>query len=635
MAYARLYFPLILCVWLGFFLRIHALHVVPLRGDEAFSAQYWAGMPLRQSLAEIAPKDPHPPLAFASFRLWRHLLGGTDSVFALRFFSVLGNIIGVASSFALGWRLSRSRTLAFFAALMWALHPFEIWHSQDFRNYAIWAGASVTAVWLCLRLIQGGTRADWWAYGLTAVAAALIFYTEVTLIVSLALCALWQRRSDKSFLRRLLALQAAILSLAAACFFVLQAEPIVSGSYGGNLNPFAPADYVSRFVPALALGEPLPFAPETIGAALTALLTLAALSLWRGAARQLRFLLTLLLLPLLLLGIVSLFRNVFHPRYVLAAAPACILLLAAGAFHAALRLEKRLKLPREALTALLLLPWFALAAYSLNAYYAGFDDPERRKSPAWDELGAFLSARAQADDLVIQLSADAAFGYYYRGIAPDIALPTHPEQTAEELQALLAGHSAAHRSLFVAARSNPAWQNQGLVEAWMRANMQEVLAADANGLPIWQYMPWRVPLKDKAERARFADTVALAAAEFMPEPLPSAELLLWLTWKPLAADARGIKSFVHVYGAAASASQLWSQDDQYPQRGRLSSADWKPGELFRDVYYLPVDALAAGEYRIVSGWYDPATGVRLLTADGGDTATIAQFHFPAGKSAAE
>ena len=75
---------LILIIWLGFALRLHELASVPLRGDEAFSALNWAGIPLHQSLTEIATLEPHPPLTYVLFRLWGLLIGGIDSPFALR-----------------------------------------------------------------------------------------------------------------------------------------------------------------------------------------------------------------------------------------------------------------------------------------------------------------------------------------------------------------------------------------------------------------------------------------------------------------------------------------------------------------------------------------------------------------------
>ena len=121
-------------------LRLHRLESVPLRGDEAFSVLYWADLPVAKSLTQIAHGEPHTPLVYLVARIWRHILGGIESVFALRMLSVLGNLLGVSAMYALGWRLSGARSVGMVAALMWALHPFEIWHSQEFRNYGYWAG---------------------------------------------------------------------------------------------------------------------------------------------------------------------------------------------------------------------------------------------------------------------------------------------------------------------------------------------------------------------------------------------------------------------------------------------------------------------------------------------------------------
>ena len=115
---------------------------------------YWADTPLNVSLSDIAHGEPHTPLVYAIGRLWNHLIGGIDSVFALRYLSALGNILGAPAMIALAWRLCGRLDLALLAGLMWAAHPFEIWHSQEFRNYAYWGGISAVALWLGLRLID-------------------------------------------------------------------------------------------------------------------------------------------------------------------------------------------------------------------------------------------------------------------------------------------------------------------------------------------------------------------------------------------------------------------------------------------------------------------------------------------------
>ena len=114
-------------------------------------------------------------------------------------------------------------------------------------------------------------------------------------------------------------------------------------------------------------------------------------------------------------------------------------------------------------------------------------------------------------------------------------------------------------------------ETPGVVVEWMRQNMQEVLSTDAAGLPIRQYMNWDAPADIGGELARFDKAVALLAGENCPALLPTGEFVLRLYWMPLSQTAASLKTFVHVYGAfnAATGSALWTQDDQFPQEGRL------------------------------------------------------------------
>lgn len=621
MSKLRSYGLLIAIIGLGFFLRIHDLQAVPLRGDEAFSALYWSDTPLTESLSAIAALDPHPPLAYALFRLWGRILGGIDNVFALRYLAVLGNVIGIPVMFALGLRLSHGRRAGFVAALLWALHPFEIWHSQDFRNYAIWAGLSVAAFWLGLRLLHRRRSIDWLLYAVMALCAALIFYAEALVTLALSSIVIQLCRSDRRFLRRFLALQGLVVGVSLAFFFVASAGEIVSGRYAGNLQSFAAGDYLSRFMPSLMLGETIPALLPELGLPLTAMAVIALAILLRAAPTQFQVVMTLIALPLSLLGFISLFRDVFHPRYVLATVPGFILLAALASEHAAAFLRSITRLSQNAILLLLMLPWFLLAIMTINAY---LNHPAFRKAPAWDELGAFLNPRVTKDDLVIQLALDSAFGYYYEGAAQDIGLPVKPNQEAAELAALLDGYSREFYSIYLVAREQAGWPNAGLVERWMLDNMQAVLRTNASGLPIWQFMRWSTLPEESRELARFGGVVALLAGDNCPSLLPSGELLLRLHWKPVARALTSLKTFVHVYGELddLSGSALWTQDDQYPQDGRLDAQTWTPGEVYRDIYYLPLNEFGAGDFEIQVGWYDPTNSSRLHLTDGSDSLTL-------------
>lgn len=625
MASLRLKLPIIVIILVGFSLRIHELQAAPLRGDEAFSALYWSDLSVSQSLSQIAPIDPHPPLTFLLFRFWAMILGGIDSVFSLRFASALGNTIGIPAMFALALLLTRNRGASLIAALIWALHPYEIWHSQDYRNYAIWAGFSAVSLWLGLRLIQGRGLTDAVVYAVAAFCAGLIFYSEILNIVALSCVAIvlaWRRRR---FLFRFLSLQFALGLAPIAAFALIQARSNFFGAYGGNLESFSAIDYLTRFIPTLAFGDYFNVRLPALWPAVALLYLIAALIVLRSSKRQFASLMLLTWLPLLLLGAVSLSRDIFDPRYVLNAVPALILLFVIASLRAAEALRKILPLNREALTLVILAPWFVLAGIALYAY---FNDPEFRKSPAWDELGRFLSARVKEDDLVIQLSVDPAFAYYYSGSAPEMALPAQATQPEAEIFATLEGLSSRYDSVFVVAREQAGWGNAGAVERWMNGQLQEVMRTDAGGLPIRQYADWPSASDFPGDIINFGDAVGLLGYEFFPAPLPTGELVLWVYWKPLSNTERPLKSFAHVYGDIHpdTGSALWSQDDQFPQGGSLDTTRWATGGVIREVYYLPARRLQRGDYQVAIGWYEPDTGGRLGLTEGDDALVLTSFH---------
>lgn len=614
MSSLRQYLPILLLILVGFSLRIHDLEAAPLRGDEAFSAQYWSDLPLSQSLRQIARFDPHPPLAYFLFRAWALILGGIDSVFSLRFISAIGNTIGIPAMYGLAVVVGGSRRAGLLAALIWALHPYLIWHSQDFRNYAIWAGVSVATLWLGLRLIRHRGRRDWLVYLCAACFAALTFYGEILNVLAASLLAVLLARDQVVFLGRFIMVQLFVTAIALFSFVIFQFQSGFIGSYGGNLEAFALGDYFIRFIPTLTLGDVIQSRFPALWSVVTIAHLIAALLIWRRSKRQLKIVMTLMLLPLTLLGVAATFRDIFNPRYVLGTVTAFALLMTLGSLHGAVYLRKFVRVNMTMLALLLLSPWILLAGHSLHAY---FNDVALRKAPAWDQLGDFLTSRVKENDLVIQLSVDPAFGYYYAGSAAEMALPAHPGQTAEEIVERLIELRGDYKSIYVVAHEQAGWPNAGVVDSWMRDNLQAVLRADTAGLPISQYMEWTMPDAFEGELAQFGDVVALVGFEFFSEPTPSGELLLWVYWKPISRTAVSLKSFVHIYDDInpASGTRLWSQSDKFPQDGRLDTRHWQAGTVYRDVYYLPTENLEVGNYQLSVGWYDPNSGERLLIND--------------------
>lgn len=601
----------VLLVFAGFFLRLYQLDSVALRGDEAFSAFNWAGLPLHESISTIATIEPHPPLTYTIFRGWG-LVMGIENPFALRMLSVLLNLIGIPASYALGKRIG-GRRLGLLAAAIWAVHPYQIWHAQDFRNYGMWAAFSITALWLGLRVINRDRRVDWILYLTAACIAAFTFYMELLAMAALSLFVLISKYRQRRFLARWIGAQVMIGGLVLLTFYLLQGQIIGSGSYSGTTSRFRPDLLFTWFLPSLIFGETLPAdIAALIWPFLSVILIHATAILWEQKWQNGLLLLLMGFLPLLLLGLASTRLGIFTPRYVLSSAPIYSLMLAGLVLAFA-----RKNAVRSILSLGLLLFWLGIGAMSLLSYFDGSP-----KAADWPALADYLRQNVEPDELVIQTSVDAAFSYYYRGPADDIGLPYTPLQRVEEIESILRDKSRQHPALWIVGKSFPSWRNAGVVESWAENNMQLVRSTLVSGLPVRQYKNWEIIDAAEGENllTKFEDIVELVDVEIFSKPEPTGEIVIWLNWRPLKITSSPLKVFVHLIGPVnpATGTPLWAQSDHFPQFERLSTISWPVGEVFRDVYWIPVDDVPAGEYTLSVGLYDPVSGDRLMTENGVD-----------------
>jgi len=610
-------------VLLGFALRLYHLNQVPLRGDEAFTVIHWMREPLSDTLANIATVDPQPPLAYFLYHVWGILTGTGEQT--VRLLPALLNLIGIPVLYALGKRIG-GRRVGLLAALMWAIHPYQIWHAQDARNYGIWAAASAASLWLGLRAVEHDRRVEWVLYVIVAAAAAYLYYLELFALVVINLYVLSTRWRDRRLLLRWLGAQVAIGLLLAPWY--LQERLLVSSGYGGTAGGFELEKLWTWFIPTLTFGDALPASlAGWIWMPLLATLVAGVVTLWRRNRSHALLIGLLATLPLLLLGIVSTRMNVFAHRYVLAAAPAYVLLLAV--LVVALLRSRRFGVLGRAVGALLLVTVLAVQLTSLNAYYFDYT-----KSPDWRALASYLSEHAGADDLIIQGAADEAYTFYADQSqipAEGIRLPASEHQPSDEIRAVLAERAPQYASLWRVAQTPPNWPNAGVVEDWLNAELQPVRITQANGMRVEQYRAWNVsPAEISVEPlATFGGLAELVGARVFP-PEPTGELVIWLYWRPIGQSAGPLKLFVHLTGPTnpATGTPLWSQDDQEPQDGRVTTERWDIGTIYRDVYVLPLDNVPPGTYRLSTGIYAPDTGQRMLTADGDDHILIGDISLP-------
>ncbi len=103
------------------------------------------------------------------------------------------------------------------------------------------------------------------------------------------------------------------------------------------------------------------------------------------------------------------------------------------------------------------------------------------------------------------------------------------------------------------------------------------------------------------------------------QPQAGQTLRLTLYWQAAAPVTQRYKVFTHLVGAEfnpETGSQLWAQKDNEPVADTRPTTTWRKGEVIVDEYALPISAGAPpGDYRLLVGLYDPATGERALVRD--------------------
>lgn len=121
--------------------------------------------------------------------------------------------------------------------------------------------------------------------------------------------------------------------------------------------------------------------------------------------------------------------------------------------------------------------------------------------------------------------------------------------------------------------------------------------------------------------------ISLQGHDELPATLtPQANFVLRFVWTTAAAMRDDYTAFVHLIGPDDT---IIAQHDRQPLDGFYPTSAWTVGDSVEDFYGLTLPAtLSAGDYRLLVGWYLPATGERLRLADGSDAAEIARWVAP-------
>ncbi len=605
----------------GFLLRVTALDQQPLSGDEAFSIMNWTRVSLEHLLNNIALIDPQPPAALLSLYAWVRIAG--DSIFAARMLSCLAGTITIATSYRIARSLT-SPTAARLTTLFLAFNPYQIWHAQDIRSYALWTAISTTSLLLLIKALRRPTNWRHWAgYALTEALSVYTFYLELFLLAAHNTYVITGSHKYRKLLRRWIASQASIALLLAP--WLLRPALRHSGytPTGGLPNiPQALSTFLFGSTLPATFTQPLAtLAAQTLSIAsvLALILIIGSLLLLHQTARSdARKLLTLVIaMPPLLLATLTLTtgQGYFHPRYISATAPLLVITLAAGITARSIRTYPR---PHTSIASsiaafVMLLSILSLVHYRFDAAF--------RKAPPWPQIVSLLEEQAGANDLILRNFPDPAFDYYYGGATANTTLPTAenppPWQTRNELRQLV----ACYDYIWFLPTESSAFDSERVVASWLADNTQLISDQWIASTRLLQYAPWdSIPSSyEPLTSTSFPPYVSLFGYRVTPSPkhwLPGSTIFVELFWEPLSPTPRSLTIFLHLIGPVHTDSlRLWSQDDHPPQHGRLATNTWTPGKPFRDVYILTIpSSIPPATYAITTGFYDPETGVRLPLA---------------------
>jgi 4-amino-4-deoxy-L-arabinose transferase-like glycosyltransferase len=135
--------------------------------------------------------------------------------------------------------------------------------------------------------------------------------------------------------------------------------------------------------------------------------------------------------------------------------------------------------------------------------------------------------------------------------------------------------------------------------------------------PVGSYArAWQVPAGetarfqlDRTVAANFGDRAQLIGVDLPAEAKPGDTLQLRLAFENRQVFDQPYKIFVHVRGPD---NAVLAQADRVLCDTSLNAADWRAGDILLDEYELALPAdLPPGEYPVVVGFYQEATGTRL------------------------
>lgn len=579
----------VLLILAAFALRVFQLDAVPLRGDEAYSVVHWAQTPFTETWWHMWQDEPAPMGAFLAFWGWTGLTG--TSAFALRFLSVLGSTLGMGVTAVLGHRLLGDWRLAGLVALMWAVHPFLIWHGQDARVYGMMSALSPLAFYMLIRALHAeqdrtARFRHWLPYVLVQTLALYIYYLEPLWLVVQGVYVLAHR--DGRLRRRAIRAWLVIGALSIPVIVQLYALMFVSG-YEGTAGEANVSQLFTWFVPTLLFGQNHWTLPAGVGVAALLLVGLLTYARRRDTTTGV-LLIAWISLPLALLTLASLASDFFRPRYVTEVIPGLLLGIVAAltALAGGLPERWRVLVPRAVVMLLVIASLIEVRNYFF------YDAPKAGNTPA---LVDYLSARTTQDTVILSGSRDPALEHYFDGPGRLVMLPF--DWYESDWQATIDRMLRRNESIYLLTS-----ENTGRTGAYLQEHAQHI---PGDTYPnVVQFRSWEV----SADEIRTPANVSFGRIARLRGYTLLADSTLVLYWEAVATSEREHSVLLHLGRDGTPPVVL----DHALSGAVISTRTWSPGTLYRDPVALPRE-LPPGDYPLLVGMYPGGQPDTPLTSD--------------------
>jgi hypothetical protein len=139
--------------------------------------------------------------------------------------------------------------------------------------------------------------------------------------------------------------------------------------------------------------------------------------------------------------------------------------------------------------------------------------------------------------------------------------------------------------------------------------IEALYQVQAAGVDVWR-VEGPQPAPPDSFEAPYTENLRWLGIDWAGQVQPGGTLEVTIYWRAVQRPDAVWHSFLHLYDAAGEKAA--QAEDHRPGGDYLPSTLWRPGDVIADQFEIALPAeLVPGEYTLMAGFYDPATGGRI------------------------